>query len=182
MVLTVHHLNNSRSQRILWLLEELGVQYDLKKYERDPKTFNGPQELKDLHPLHSVPLLQDGDTTVVESGPSKRVVGLHVNRRRESSDSSVARPADTPAKSAQMTERVIGGNSLQYADFPLCTAAPAICRMCGEGDGLRTGAVLEYILAEYGKGRLQPPTGDKADLLRYRFILHYAEVPTPILA
>ncbi|KAI4520292.1 thioredoxin-like protein [Schizophyllum commune Loenen D] len=66
MVLTVHHLANSRSQRILWLLEELGVPYDVKRYERDG--FGAPQSLKDVHPFGSSPIITDGDLTLPESG------------------------------------------------------------------------------------------------------------------
>jgi glutathione S-transferase len=68
MALTVHHLNNSRSQRILWLLEELGVPYDIKRYQRDPKTMLAPPELKAVHPLGKSPLVTDGDLTLAESG------------------------------------------------------------------------------------------------------------------
>lgn len=54
-MLTVHHLNNSRSQRVLWLLEELGVPYEVKRYERDPKTMLAPPELRAVHPLGKSP-------------------------------------------------------------------------------------------------------------------------------
>jgi glutathione S-transferase len=67
-MITVHHLNNSRSQRILWLLEELGVEYEIKKYQRDPKTMLAPPELKAVHPLGKSPVITDGGTTVAESG------------------------------------------------------------------------------------------------------------------
>ncbi|MDB5747282.1 MAG: glutathione S-transferase [Massilia sp.] len=67
-MITVHHLNNSRSQRILWLLEELGVEYEIKKYQRDPKTMLAPPELKAVHPLGKSPVITDGDTVVAESG------------------------------------------------------------------------------------------------------------------
>ncbi len=67
-MLTVHHLENSRSQRILWLLEELGVDYAVKRYERDPKTGLAPPALEQVHPLGKSPVLTDGDTTVAESG------------------------------------------------------------------------------------------------------------------
>lgn len=50
-MLTVHHLNNSRSQRVLWMLEELGVEYDIKRYQRDPVTMLAPPELRAVHPL-----------------------------------------------------------------------------------------------------------------------------------
>ena len=67
-MITVHHLNNSRSQRVLWLLEELGVPYEIKKYERDAQTMLAPPELRKVHPLGKSPVITDGDTTVAESG------------------------------------------------------------------------------------------------------------------
>jgi glutathione S-transferase len=67
-MIIVHHLNNSRSQRILWLLEELGLEYEIKKYQRDPKTMLAPPELRAVHPLGKSPVIQDGDTIVAESG------------------------------------------------------------------------------------------------------------------
>jgi glutathione S-transferase len=67
-MLTVHHLNNSRSQRVLWLLEELGVPYELVKYERDPKTMLAPPELEKIHPLGKSPVVTDGEDTLAESG------------------------------------------------------------------------------------------------------------------
>lgn len=67
-MITVHHLNNSRSQRILWMLEELGVPYEIKRYQRDPKTMQAPESLKEVHPLGKAPVLTDGDMTIAESG------------------------------------------------------------------------------------------------------------------
>src|SRR5450830_107295 len=67
-MITVHHLNNSRSQRVLWLLEELGLEYDIKFYQRDPKTMLAPQSLRDVHPLGKSPVITDGDLTIAESG------------------------------------------------------------------------------------------------------------------
>ena len=67
-MIVVHHLNNSRSQRILWLLEELGLEYEIKRYERDPKTMLAPPELKAVHPLGKSPVITDGDLVVAESG------------------------------------------------------------------------------------------------------------------
>ncbi len=67
-MLTVHHLNNSRSQRILWLLEELGVPYELKKYERDKDTLRAPSALRKVHPLGKSPVITEGGITVAESG------------------------------------------------------------------------------------------------------------------
>lgn len=67
-MIVVHHLNNSRSQRVLWMLEELGVPYEVKRYERDPKTMLAPKSLKQVHPLGKSPVITDGDITVAESG------------------------------------------------------------------------------------------------------------------
>ena len=67
-MLTVHHLNDSRSQRVLWLLEELGVPYEIKRYQRDPHTMLAPPELKAVHPLGKSPVVTDGDVTVAETG------------------------------------------------------------------------------------------------------------------
>ncbi len=67
-MITVHHLENSRSQRILWLLEELGASYDIKHYKRDAKTNLAPPELLAVHPLGKSPVLTDGAQTVAESG------------------------------------------------------------------------------------------------------------------
>jgi glutathione S-transferase len=67
-MLIVHHLNNSRSQRVLWLLEELGVPYEIQKYERDAKTMLAPPSLMKVHPLGKSPVITDGDVTVAETG------------------------------------------------------------------------------------------------------------------
>ena len=67
-MLTVHHLNNSRSQRVLWLLEELGVPYEIKRYERDPETMLAPPELRAVHPLGKSPVITDDGQTLAESG------------------------------------------------------------------------------------------------------------------
>jgi glutathione S-transferase len=67
-MITVHHLNNSRSQRVLWLLEELSVPYDIKHYQRDAKTMLAPPELRAVHPLGKSPVITDGATTVAETG------------------------------------------------------------------------------------------------------------------
>lgn len=74
----VHHLNNSRSQRVLWLLEELGVPYEIVRYERDPKTMLAPPELKRVHPLGKSPVVTDGPLVLAESGAIiETLVELH---------------------------------------------------------------------------------------------------------
>lgn len=67
-MLTLHHLENSRSQRVLWLLEELQLPYEIKRYARDPKTMLAPPELRKVHPLGKSPIITDGELTLAESG------------------------------------------------------------------------------------------------------------------
>ncbi len=102
-MLTVHHLNNSRSQRILWLLEELGLAHEVRRYERNAKTMLAPPELLAVHPLGKSPVITDDGQTIAE-----------------------------------------------------------------------TGAIVEYILAKYGRGRMVPPVGTE-DRQRYTYWLHFAE-------
>ncbi len=102
MTIIVHHLENSRSQRVLWMLEELGLPHAIKRYERNTKTMLAPPELKQVHPLGKSPVIDDDGTIVAE-----------------------------------------------------------------------TGAIVEY-LVDKADGRLGAPA-NRADALRYRFWLHYAE-------
>ena len=67
-MIVVHHLENSRSQRVLWLLEELGLPYEVKQYARDAKTMLAPPSLMEVHPLGKSPVITDGEHTVAESG------------------------------------------------------------------------------------------------------------------
>jgi len=76
-MIIVHHLNNSRSQRILWLLEELGIEYEIKYYQRDSETMLAPASLKEVHPLGKSPVITDAHLTIAESGA---IVEYLVNR------------------------------------------------------------------------------------------------------
>ena len=67
-MITVHHLNDSRSQRVLWLLEELGLAYEVKRYQRDARTLLAPPELKAIHPLGKSPVIDDGEARMAETG------------------------------------------------------------------------------------------------------------------
>ncbi len=67
-MITVHHLENSRSQRVLWLLEELGVPYEVKRYERDKTTSLAPPELREVHPLGKSPVIDDDGLVIAETG------------------------------------------------------------------------------------------------------------------
>ncbi len=81
-MITVHHLQDSRSQRVLWLLEELGLDYEVKRYERDRTTSLAPPELKAVHPLGKSPVISDGDLVVAETGAIiEYVVGTYGDGR-----------------------------------------------------------------------------------------------------
>ncbi|OYZ18924.1 MAG: glutathione S-transferase [Bdellovibrio sp. 28-41-41] len=67
-MITVHHLDHSRSNRVLWLLEELELPYEIRVYKRNEKTMLAPKELKDIHPLGKSPVLEDGSIKIAESG------------------------------------------------------------------------------------------------------------------
>jgi len=83
-MITLHHLNNSRSQRILWLLEELGIPYELVKYQRMEGIPLAPPELKQVHPLGKSPVIEDGNRTIAESGAIiEYVIDTYGNGRLE---------------------------------------------------------------------------------------------------
>ena len=81
-MIIVHHLNNSRSQRILWLLEELGLDYEVQRYERDKTTMRAPASLRAVHPLGKSPVITDGDTVVAESGAIVEYLVEHYGKGR----------------------------------------------------------------------------------------------------
>jgi len=81
-MITVHHLNDSRSQRILWLLEELGLPYEIKPYQRDATTRLAPPELTAVHPLGKSPVITDNGRTLIESGAIVDYIIRHYGRGR----------------------------------------------------------------------------------------------------
>ncbi|MCY7321430.1 MAG: glutathione S-transferase [Phormidesmis sp. CAN_BIN36] len=91
-MIIVHHLNNSRSQRILWLLEELNLEYEVKRYDRDPKTMLAPVSLREVHPLGKSPVITDNGLTLAESGA---IVEYLVDRY---GDGRLAPPTGTPER------------------------------------------------------------------------------------
>ena len=91
-MLTLHHLDHSRSRRVLWLLEELEVPYEIKRYRRDPRTLMAPSSLKKVHPLGKSPVITDGELTVAESGAIIEYVLERYGRGR------LAPAAGTPAR------------------------------------------------------------------------------------
>ncbi len=95
-MIIVHHLNNSRSQRVLWLLEELGLPYQIRRYERNPKTMLAPPELIAVHPLGKSPVITEDGQTVAESGA---IVEYLIERH----DSGRLRPAAGTAQRLRYT-------------------------------------------------------------------------------
>jgi glutathione S-transferase len=91
-MITVHHLNNSRSQRVLWLLEELGVGYEVKRYERNAETMLAPPELRKVHPLGKSPVVEVDGQVLAESGAIMEVLADRYGSGR------LAPPAGTPER------------------------------------------------------------------------------------
>jgi len=89
-MLTLHHLNDYRSQRVLWLLEELGLPYEIKHYQRNAETRLAPPELAKIHPLGKSPVITDGDTTIAESGA---IVDYIIRRYGQGKDKPAMMPA-----------------------------------------------------------------------------------------
>jgi len=81
-MIVVHHLNNSRSQRVLWMLEELGVPYEIKHYQRNRETMLAPPELLAVHPLGKSPVITDGELTLAESGAIIEYLATHYGEGR----------------------------------------------------------------------------------------------------
>ena len=96
-MITVHHLETSRSQRVLWLLEELGVPYEIKIYRRDPKTKLAPAALKSVHPLGKSPVITDGDETIAESGAILEYLAERYGDRAQGDLSQLQPAVGTPA-------------------------------------------------------------------------------------
>lgn len=94
-MICVHHLEKSRSHRIIWLLELLGVEYDVHVYQRDPKTQQAPDALKRIHPLGKSPVITDGDQVVAESGAIiDYLLDRYGNGRFQPTDSATASWSD----------------------------------------------------------------------------------------
>ena len=95
-MIVVHHLENSRSQRVLWLLEELGLDYEVVRYRRDPATLLAPPALRSIHPLGKSPVIVDAGVTVAESGAIlEYIVERHGNGRLAPPINSPGRPRYT---------------------------------------------------------------------------------------
>ncbi len=92
-MIIVHHLENSRSQRVLWLLEELGLPYEIRRYERNPKTMLAPPELRAIHPLGKSPVIEDTDVVVGGGGLVVAETGAIVEYLVEKADGKLGSPA-----------------------------------------------------------------------------------------
>ena len=99
-MITVHHLENSRSQRLLWLLEELGTPYTVQRYARDRKTLLAPPELKQVHPLGKSPVITDGAITVAESGA---IIEYLLDAHAQAHGQGALRPPPGTAERRQFT-------------------------------------------------------------------------------
>ena len=95
-MITVHHLNNSRSQRVLWLLEELALPYQIVRYERDPNTLLAPPSLRAVHPLGKSPVVVDGEHVLAESGAIIDYLTERYDTERVLSPTP--RPVDSPER------------------------------------------------------------------------------------
>ncbi|HEY0114502.1 MAG TPA: glutathione S-transferase [Allosphingosinicella sp.] len=95
-MIIVHHLENSRSQRVLWLLEELGLDYEVRRYARNPKTMLAPPELARVHPLGKSPVIEDSGSPSA-AGEAKAIAetGAIVEYLVEKAGGRLGRPADT---------------------------------------------------------------------------------------
>ena len=91
-MIVVHHLNNSRSQRVLWLLEELGLDYEVRRYQRNAKTMLAPPELRAVHPLGKSPVIEDAGQVLAESGAIVEYLAERYGEGR------LAPPAGTPER------------------------------------------------------------------------------------
>jgi glutathione S-transferase len=143
-MLTVHHLENSRSQRILWLLEELGADYEIKRYGRDKQTLLAPPELFEIHPLGKAPVVEDDGVTVAESGA---IIEYLVDRY----DDGTLKPAEgTP-------ERLAYTYWLHYAEgsfMPLMMLSLVMARI--EKAPLLVRPIAGAIAAKVRDGYLSP--------------------------
>lgn len=154
-MITVHHLENSRSQRILWLLEELGADYRIQHYRRDPETALAPPELMAVHPLGKSPVISDSETTVAESGA---IVEYLVDRF----DDGRLRPAPgTP-------ERLLWTYWLHYAEgtfMPLMIISLILRRIETAKMPFFAKPVAKGIAAKVRAGYLEPNLKRNLDFL-----------------
>ncbi len=161
-MIQVHHLNNSRSQRILWLLEELGVPYEVIRYERDPQTMLAPPELRQIHPLGKSPLVVEEGEVLAETGA---IVEALLERH---GGGRLAPPPGTPAhrrfrywlhfaEGSAMTPLLVKLYLMRVGE----AAAPVLTRI-----DANLAAMLDYLEAEVAKeGYFAGPDLTAADVM-----------------
>ncbi len=135
-MITLHHLNQSRSKRIIWLLEELGLDYQIKAYQRDKTTFLAPPELKAIHPLGKSPVIEDAGMVIAESGA---ITEYLINKYAAE---KLAPAADTP-------EHVQYSQWIHFAESS--AILPLLLKMFIDKDGCETNFVGAYADSEIGK-------------------------------
>lgn len=163
-MITVHHLENSRAQRVLWLLEELGLAYEIVRYQRDPQTLLAPPSLRAVHPLGKSPVIVDKGITVAESGA---IVEYLVDKYGQ--DSGLKPPAGSPeqlhytywlhyAEGSAMPPLLLGLVFARLPKAPMPFFVKPVVR--GIADKVRSGYVapqiklhLDYMESELGKSR-----------------------------
>ena len=144
-MLTVHHLANSRSQRILWMLEELGADYEVVRYERDPATMLAPPALRAIHPLGKSPVIDDGGVVVSESGAIVEYLAEQYDNLRP--------PGSAERRRASYWVHFAEGSAMTPLLLKLylgrlgAAAAPLLPRIDGQ-----LAALLAYVEAELADG------------------------------
>jgi glutathione S-transferase len=135
-MIKLHHLNKSRSKRIIWLLEELGVDYEVVAYQRDSQTFLAPAELKAIHPLGKSPVIEDDGLVIAESGA---ITEYLINKYA----------ADRLAPKQWSKEYVAYSQWLHFAESS--AILPLLLKMFIDKDGCETNYISGYADAEIGK-------------------------------
>ncbi|WP_017223135.1 glutathione S-transferase family protein [Moritella dasanensis] len=135
-MITLHHLNKSRSKRIIWLLEELGIDYNVIAYQRDSQTFLAPAELKAIHPLGKSPVIEDDGLVIAESGA---ITEYLINKYA----------ADTLAPKPGTQEYIAYSQWLHFAESS--AILPLLLKMFVDKDGCKTNFMAEYADAEIAK-------------------------------
>jgi len=190
--LTLHHLENSRSQRILWLLEELGVDYEIRSYARDPETKLAAAELLAIHPLGKSPVITDGDLTVAESGAIvEYLVSKYDNGRLLPAEGTPERLAYTYwlhyAEGTFMPLMILSliMHRIETAPMPFFVkpiARGIVAKVRGGYLGANTKLNLDYMEAALGKSTWFCGDEFTAADIQMSFALEAAEVRTNLSA
>ena len=143
-----------RSFRIVWLLEEIGIPYEIKKYERTKEQL-APKELLAVHPLGKSPVITDGELTIAETGLHPPPIFLHGFRKLRTDMKLQAHKTAFPSTYKDLFQQ------LKYF----------------------AGAIVEYLVSKYASDKLSPPQSDEALSVKYKYWLHFAEgsAMTPVL-